>query len=289
MPAGWINAVDEDGADRTLLVFESQLEGYKALREHKEMLASSSGCTPQQILETCFSGFGLQPRAEEIEILMSHYRLTGEFPHIFPLSGRKSIDPTLVAAQCKAQNVGVADLEAKLAALYQAHRDMIDCLYGSFEAYRGVVFDHLSGRASAVPLGLKIEEIPDETIDFTYGGYYDLQELTEEVKAEMFGESDAFEIPVAWTPRPYKSYYGQYRCLEEENPIVRDRILINCMLDSEKISREAVKYVIYHELLHRENHTHNKAFREKEHLYPNWTELERELDRVYRRFEITEK
>ena len=35
-----------------------------------------------------------------------------------------------------------------------------------------------------------------------------------------------------------------------------------------------VKFVIYHEFLHRDNHSHDKAFKEKEHLYPNFEDHE---------------
>ena len=55
-------------------------------------------------------------------------------------------------------------------------------------------------------------------------------------------------------------------------------VTINVLLNSSQVPREVVKYVIYHELLHRYYSRHDPIFRKMEHQYPNYVELERFLD-----------
>ena len=62
--------------------------------------------------------------------------------------------------------------------------------------------------------------------------------------------------------------------------------LINSVLNSPDVPREVIKYVIYHELLHRDEPRHSKEFRAKEHRYPDWTEHERFLDVTFPKFNL---
>ena len=82
-----------------------------------------------------------------------------------------------------------------------------------------------------------------------------------------------------------ESYFGKYT-YPIDGSEGKDYIKINLVLNSSSVPREVVKYVIYHELLHKNNRTHNAAFREKEHLYPNWTEHERFLENKFPKFNI---
>jgi predicted metal-dependent hydrolase len=134
---------------------------------------------------------------------------------------------------------------------------------------------------------MRIEEIPDEMIDFSYGNAYNLDELVAEVKKEMFNDNYGTDIPVSWTKKPYKGYFGQYRWTKD-NDLSKSYININCILNSNKIKREVVKFVIYHELLHRDNHTHNKEFKSAEHRYPDWPEIERVLFNDFINYDIKE-
>lgn len=287
LPAGWIDAIDSDGADRKILVFESQLAGYIEMRKNKELLKEGSEYNPTNILKKCFPEFGLIPSEEDIETLASHYRITGEFPHIYPFSGRKKIDAATVASELKSNNVGLGDVEKEIEKIYEENADIIKSIYGSKNDYRTKIFNFISYKNGIVPNGMKIEEIPDESIDFEYGNAYDLQELVNEVKAERFNNNYGTDIPVYWTKKPYKTYFGEYRW-NNDNDLSKSYININCILNSNLVDKEVVKYVIYHELLHRDNHKHDKSFRAKEHEYPNWTELEKILFVDFARFDIKE-
>lgn len=284
LPAGWIDAIDTDGADRRVLVFESQLSGYKQLRANKDLLKE---CSAAEILDRFFPEFGLQPSFEDIQILKAHYEFTGEFPHIYPLQNRKQIDAGVIAKQLMDENTGIADMETKLKTIFEENSKIINSIYGSYDQYRLRIFDFLKYKNGIVPVGMKIEELPDEMIPFEYGNAYDLQELVSEVKAEMFDNDYEPDIPVRWTKRPYKMYFGQYKW-SADNDLSKSSIQINCILNSKQVNRETVKLIIYHELLHRDNHSHNKEFYFEEHKFPNWTEHNRRLYNDFAVFDISE-
>lgn len=66
---------------------------------------------------------------------------------------------------------------------------------------------------------------------------------------------------ISWTDKPYKTYYGVY--YPDNNSIK-----INSVLNSKNVPVEVIKFVIYHEMLHRDYHKHDKTFRELEQQYP---------------------
>jgi predicted metal-dependent hydrolase len=127
---------------------------------------------------------------------------------------------------------------------------------------------------------MKIEELPDEVLVLDRTPFYDLEELTAEVVREMFTDYGRVP-PIRWTLRPMEVYFGQY-----SKGVDQDQIKINSLLNSVDVPRETVKYVIYHELLHRDNMTHDRAFRLLEHQYPNWTQHERFLDYTFPKFDV---
>ena len=65
-------------------------------------------------------------------------------------------------------------------------------------------------------------------------------------------------------------------------------IEINCVLNSKDVNREVIKFLIYHEMLHRENRLHDKTFYEEEHKYPNWEKHDNFLNEKMYKFDIKE-
>ena len=89
---------------------------------------------------------------------------------------------------------------------------------------------------------------------------------------------------IEWTDKPYTTYYGIHNKSDDGVRTIK----INSILNSKDVPREVVKYVIYHELLHRDYWPHDKAFRAKEHEYPNYAELDYFLDGHMTKFNILE-
>lgn len=118
-------------------------------------------------------------------------------------------------------------------------------------------------------------------IPFDRTPFYNLDELVQEVKDEMFGGTYDGIGPVNWTDCAYKTYYGVYYHDDHS-------IFINSVLNSKDVPKEVVKFVIYHEFLHRDNHSHDKYFKEAEHKYPHFEDCEAFLFNNMYQFDINE-
>ena len=154
-------------------------------------------------------------------------------------------------------------------------------LYGTRENYAMKVAEAQVYKGKKVRYGERIEELPDEKIPFSREPYYNLDELVQEVKDEMFGGEYEGISSIEWTTKAYKTFYGCYYYRD-------NHIVINSVLNSKDVPREVVKYIIYHELLHRDYYRHDKAFREQEHKFRNYEEWEYFLDGHMNDFEIDE-
>ena len=150
----------------------------------------------------------------------------------------------------------------------------------TLEEYREQIFKILNYGSRALPAA--VPEVPLELIPFQLDCPYDLDALTREVEEEMADQLRAIsgkKYSAAWTQRPRAGYFGVYHGDTDE-------IEINCILNSSAVPREAVKYVLYHEMLHRGYWHHDKTFRALEHRYPDYTRWEKFLDSDFANFTL---
>jgi hypothetical protein len=64
-------------------------------------------------------------------------------------------------------------------------------------------------------------------------------------------------------------------------------IRINCLLNSEDVSRATLRFLLYHEFLHlhlQQNHT--PTFRDLERRWPGYRDADREMDNLNERFAL---
>ena len=280
LPVGWYDVLDADGNDSKVLVFDSQYDGYQAMWSAVERFPEDySG---KDALAEWFDGFGLLPSAYELQLLLDYYQDSGEAPVYHTFDQRDAIDASLLAKQLYQENVGVADLNGRIHERYEENAELIDSIYGSEAQYIRRVKDFMEDPGGIRPLGVKIEELPYDILPFDPSPVYDIHELVNEVDRECFQGKYGKKPTISWTKKPYRSYFGEF----SRNTDGAQYIRINRILDSKDVPREDIKYVIYHEMLHRDNMTHNADFRAKEHLFPNWPEMERFLDSTFRRFDL---
>ena len=145
---------------------------------------------------------------------------------------------------------------------------------------RGILYEKIYKNKKII-IGQKVEELPIEWIDFDRTPYHNLQQLADEVVKEMFGGIYPDINEISWTDKAYKGFYGRF-WNESHN------IEINCVLNSKDVNPEVIKFLIYHEILHRENRYHDKAFYEEEHKYPNWEKHDNFLNEKMYKFDIKE-
>lgn len=107
------------------------------------------------------------------------------------------------------------------------------------------------------------------------GKVHNLHAMTKSLSARFF-ESRFPDIPLAWTARNVKGYWGKYFA---EPPM----IVLNRKLDHAKVPVFVVEAVLYHEMLHHHlgiektggrRRIHTQEFRQAENLYPQMKEAE---------------
>jgi hypothetical protein len=197
---------------------------------------------------------------------------------IHSFENRKKIEPFYVAKTATEKGEDVMTYAGEVYDTYPIVSD----LYETREEYILKVCEaKLYGNTRRM-IGQKVEELPIELIPFDRTPVYDLDELVQEVKDEMFGGHFDGLGTITWTDKAYKGYYGIHYG-ETHN------IKINSVLNSKDVPREVVKFIIYHEMLHLNNRNHDSFFRELEHKYPHYEEYDHFLDAHMAQFDIKER
>ncbi len=269
LPVGWYPLIDEDGNDYTMLVWKEQLDGFVNMLKGTDRKDIGPVINVDDIITKYFGGFDLPPSRKDLELFIDNWASNGSVPHMFFFENRGDVDPTLLAIRFKEENVGIADLEDKVREIFDQNTDLVENIYGDFETYFNRLMDSIRFKEGR-NLKSVIKEIPVKLLPYKIQPTHNLDELTKEVIDEMFrGEYTGIEN-VEWTDKPYNSFYGRY--------FIGGNIRINKLLDSPQVSKEVVKFVIYHELLHRDYWRHDKDFYREEHKYPDFIEHNRFLD-----------
>ncbi len=278
IPVGWFSILDDDESEHTILVYENQIKGFQAMKADAKAFAATPGDMAKQIQVNYFNDFGILPKIDDIELLLKTVRKERRFPEIYTFEDRKAFDPAAVAAKITEQNMRINDYKALIRDTYDNYAIVRD-IFPEFEVYQKRVADFLNYPDGHVPIGTQIEELPEKEIALRLKPTYDLNALLNEVLKEMCKDEPGKIPSIIWTAKCYRSYFGMYH--SEDN-----HIEINRLLNSPDVPKEVVKYIIYHELLHRKFCKHDKIFRTQEHLYPNWTEHERFLDFTFPKFDL---
>lgn len=95
----------------------------------------------------------------------------------------------------------IAEIETEIESVYDANNELIDSIYGSFESYKGSVYDFIKFPDGITPLGARIAEFPYEFYTLDRTPVYNLQELVAEVVSEMF-DDELEKLPsIIWTDK----------------------------------------------------------------------------------------
>ena len=278
-PHGWFTVQDENDEDYRILVFDDQMRGFERMLYDGNMYTwiDNNDFTAFNALIKYFSYFCNHPRQRDVDLLMQYCRENGELPPFYSIKEKDEVDPVTVAA--KAPGEDFSSINAYAREIYDGSQVLKD-LYDTVEDYQFAVCTAKANNGNPLKTHGLIEEIPIESIPYDKTPCYDLEELTAEVDKEMFGGKYG-EVHIVWSPVYMKDRFGQY---DPNNGI----ITINKILNSKSVPREVTKYIIYHEMLHRDNHTHNDAFRAEEHKFDKWKKWDNFLDAESGKFDIRE-
>lgn len=270
LPIGWYPILDDEGEDYTMIVWDDQVNGFANIIKDIDKIIKKENLNSEEVILEYFGGFNMPPRKKDIGLFISNLRNNDTLPELFKFEERNKIDPVEVAKMLFEKNIGIADLLSEVEKVYEDNKEIIEDLYVDFSSYYSRVMGSLQNiDKKSIPIS-EIVEVPVELLPYKIQATHNLKELMKEVIDEMFqGEYSGIES-INWTDKAYIRYYGMY--------YQGGNIRINKMLDSPEVDREVIKFLIYHELLHRDYWKHDKSFYREEHKYPNYTEHNRFLD-----------
>ncbi len=267
IPYGWYSLWN-GSEDVPLIVFEDQYSCYEKLYTDKTTLLKSGKPSIAALKQYYFGGFVTPVKDSDLALFWENIKDNEEKPAFFLFEDRGQIDPYVVAEHIVKEKIFQQDYTEEVFNKYP----MAGGIYGTLVKYNEVISQIINHKLFP-PSQEAVVEFPIELIPFAIDKPHDLQALTKEVIDEMFGGVFDRLREICWTVKPMKRYFGI--CYNDGEQI---DVKINLLLNSSQVDKEVVKYIIYHELLHRDNMTHNAEFRLVEHKYPNYTELERVLD-----------
>lgn len=278
-PVGWYECHTPSNGDARILVFEGQEEGFTSLGHFLNLWKTGIfNKNYQSLLNTHFGLAALPPKLRDIDIFVRHWMHNKTIPEYHEIADVDKFDPMAMAEYILANNIYSNDVPNVLKPHYEENQELIDSVHGSYSDYLGKVMDCMRAKYEGVKKNRKIELFPMEQIPYKMKPVYDIQQLYKEVVDEMFGGSyEGIEF-VEWTPKPCLNYFGVYHR--------GGKIFINSLLNSPSVPREVVKFVIYHELLHRDNSYHDNEFKKNEHKYPGFAEWNRFLDNTFNKFDF---
>ncbi|MFN3325785.1 MAG: SprT-like domain-containing protein [Bryobacteraceae bacterium] len=130
---------------------------------------------------------------------------------------------------------------------------------------------YLNRREMRRSLHLVRQERGRKFISGPEGGHYNLEEIFEELNLRFFHGLMARPL-LGWSRRPSRTLLGHYD--PSHNAIILSRLL-----DSERVPRLAVEYVMFHEMLHLRYPVEHKGVRRCVHTR-EFQEAEREFPRL---------
>lgn len=268
LPYGWYSLSDLDDNDYTMLVWANQLSSYREIVRDKKAIKDNN-LNADEVITRYFSNFVLPPTKDDMEIFLFNLKNYNSSPSLFKFEDRYTIDHIKVYESFIKDNVGINDMRSRAKKIYDSNKTLIDNIYDDFDSYYFTILEQLKKPEDKDYMG-QIEEIPFEFLPYEIKPTHNLNELMNEVIDEMFlGHYDGINS-INWTKSGITGYYGLYQST--------GHIQINKILDSPQVDREVIKFLIYHELLHRDYRYHDKDFYREEHKYPNYIENNRFLD-----------
>ncbi len=271
MPVGWYSVTDEDGMDKSVLVFESQLPGYKRISANAGRLRNV--ITIDGLKALFFNDCSFVPSDEDLEYIIDDIDDDGIMPDYFSFEERDSVDPVKISAAISSKDYTDEQKEELLKKYYDSYPILKD-IYHSFFAFKKTVMsvDKEDIESKVTSHKGEWETLNYEIVD----NCYDLNELLSEV-LEMYPKLSAEDVlEISWSEDLVEAWFGlcDRAYVVNENRFVY-LLHISKILSSPQIDKEVIKYVIFHELLHANGYwDHDNSFRTAEWSYPNSAELE---------------
>lgn len=280
LPCGWYSIINEDKLNDIVLVFDNQVEGYRELEKRCKAYVQSK-YNALRVSQLLFPNSEDSPSEYDIQTILKMIYETGKMPDYFTFEQRDQVSVYEIVRKMNNVPMSESQKDYWLKDMYD-DTPIIREIYKNFYMFKHSVYqadkERIESEISILDVREEYDVIPD---------YYDLEELLNEVVLENPDLNKKGLTSITWSIKTVRSWFG--RCLKwqrGDNSYEYD-IQLNRLLSSPSVSREVVKYLIYHEMLHKNGlWNHDIVFREKEWAYPNSEELDGFLDEMTLRYKL---
>lgn len=280
LPVGWYSALNENGEDVNVLVYEDTLDGFKDIEKFKDKFIKGK-VNAKAVISICFNKCSNKPRKNEVKLILDKLYEDKEMPIYYTFEERELLDPKIIAAKMNRLFVKDEDKEEWLKEIFES-TPLLKELYKLFYVFKKTVFNACQSRKDA-EIKSEDEREEYEIID----NIYDLEELLDEVLEENIFLNKDNLLSIEWSDKVVKSWLALCRRWTMENEEDIYKIYVNKLMSSPQVDREVIKYLIYHELLHKNGYfKHDDKFRELEWKYPNSEELDGFMDEMVIRYKL---
>jgi len=308
LPVGYyligIDATSDEGEPRLRahLVFDHDQAGYDAIE--REVQAGGAAGLARRRWTTFFAGLREPtPSEEALWHLRTFVVREKQMPPFIELDAIDQLSPTAVAQHIvDTRGALFDDLEAGTAEAYERDPRVVDRIWGGRSQFEREVRDEWARILKGLPVPKEEKRIRSITLgeveewDFGDGGI--------DLDAVMAGLLEGLEL------FPERIRYPKGRITWSKQPIREwafyepgsERIVVNCVLNSSRLiglagGLEALRFLVFHELLHHEQNLldvwpgewsntviHDDAFYRREHQYPGFEIHDAFLDDFFRQF-----
>lgn len=277
IPDGWYTVFDEENEiDVNITVYDDQVLGYQLLEDSTELIIDGK-LNSNNIITNLFKDSQVKPDIRDIELITQYIKEEYKMPEYYTFEHRNKFDPKLISNKMIKEIDEEEPYEYWLKDYYDKN-PILENLYRTFYAFKKTVLDTLKEYKDA-----EITTIDDREEYNIIPDFYDLDELYSEIIDEYPKLTNTNLNGISWSKKVYKSWLAICYKLSDGSY----SIFVNSLLSSPNVSREAVKYLIYHELLHANGlWNHDDRFRQEEWKYPNSEELDGELDELGLKYNI---
>lgn len=298
VPAGWYSFETETQNDddevevrrHTVFVAQHQLGGYDQFDDAARADAASLDVDGEP-LQTRFFGFTANPLPppRQLELLGVYARENHSLPPRRPIEARKGISPRQVAEGILADDLRHSEGRARIEAAAALAPELVDAFWGGIDGYVEEVGRLLAHHEAHGLWPLDVERHgpylrSDDRVDFEWGTHsIDLTATLAAVIGNPALFPDTLPQPtggICWAPTPLRGAWALYEYATQ-------RIIVTPLLDSAHTPEFVVPCLIYHELLHHQDHHlghdcgpsgHGGDFRDRERRHPQYVEASAWLD-----------
>lgn len=279
-----------EGVSRVIHVYEHQRPSWEAAIQYLSKTGSRHiGAAAAEEIESeyFFDCDAPAPPLLDINAVVERIKAGDAAPEYIPLAGRSLCDPRALAQHAKERDLRRSEQNSLLEERYSSlarvvYPTMLDFRRSFDDALREL--EHPS--EVRPPKGVPIFE-PLGSSPMRPGPAHDLDELMSEMLpagSELLLTTLTHSGSLGWSKRPIKGWFGRAEYGDQPG---KGDIRINVVLNSPDLSRQTLLYLLWHEYLHIYLLAgHTEEFRRLEHLWPDHSARDREMDSLNERFGV---